>query len=418
MPERHARHRGGRRSKVWRRRLLVWGSWGLVLLIGLAALFVWDTARSYEEAIRFFELQVGPANPARYAGPEVPAEENFVTAMSAAVEGVALEGGWTNAPEPAAWTAAEAVEARAALEREMPAILDLERGLALPHCVWPGSPVDPAVGSSAHTSSRLLRLMGFVGVLDGDRDLVERSFAGLGRLSDCLYSQPHLLNVVMATAVSRARLELVRAAVANPGTEPTLLDEFTLGLERFLGAGHVERVIAAEGAFALHFLEHPEEAGGQPRRGFLARVFGPVFARRVATQLARRWVGLRAWSERPLEELLVDPEPAPVRPLAFSGIVADMVMPMIRRGVAEMRTLEAQARLGLLAIEARKEAFAAGRYEDVLADRADLTALREGDGALVILDSELESLLREQEGTEAQLELTVWRLPSPARLSN
>ena len=54
--------------------------------------------------------------------------------------------------------------------------------------------------------------------------------------------------------------------------------------------------------------------------------------------------------------------------------------------------------------------------------KADLKTLRDGEGGLMIQDSTLERLLRDRyvaadstvsPGTEATLQLTVWRLPAP-----
>lgn len=401
------------------RRVLVWGGWGLVLAAGLCGLFVWDSYHAYSVAIRDFERRVGPAEHAEYVRRPVPDESNAAVSFPLAMNGVELDPRWSRALEPAGWTREDAAVAREALAQTRQALAGLEAAAELVDCVWPSIPGKAVEWSLASVrAARLLRLSGFAGVALGDAAQVERSFRVLGELADCLYAQPNLTGTLVATAVSRARLEVVRAAVASPETGSDLLETFAEELERSLEADRVDWAIAAEGAFGLHFIENPHLAGVAPRGGSVY----PVFARRVAAEFSNRWVGLRDWSEKPLDEMLSEAVTKPEK-RSTTAVIADILMPNVRDAVVKMRILEELTRLGLVAIEGRRRGLALGNYDDALVEHPALGTIAEGDGAIVILDSDLETLLRQRyiglgsdpsPGTETTLQLTVWRLPPPA----
>lgn len=389
-----------------------------MLLVGLSALFIASSNRSYARAIREFESWVGPADLARYVGEPIPAEQNTAIAVPLAAKDVVLDAGWALAPEPAAWSAAEAEEARNALAREQPTIEAVERALALSGCRWPAVQAEVTAWSIPMlASSRLLRLMGFVGVLDGDRSQIQRSFRDLGELADCVYTQPGLAGSLVASAVSRARLEVARAALASPSTGPELLDWLATELESSFEVDRIAWALGSEGAFALHFVQNPQLAGADPQSGG----FYSIFSRRVATDLADRWVELSAWSEEPLETLLSKPRREAQSGVAVTGVIADIMLPNLRDAVVKLRTLRELTGIALTAIEVRGRGLEHGNYDGPLTARHDLETIREADGSVMILDPKLERLLRQHyapagpepyRGIEATLQLTVWRLPA------
>lgn len=402
--------------RILARRTLVWTGWGLVLLAGLAGLFVWHSYDAYARSIAEFERRVGPASHQRYLAQAVPDDANAALTFARAMTGVELAGDWTRAPEPAAWTAAEQKAARAVLAQEARALAALERAAELDQCAWPAIPETGLSWSGPMLqASRLLRIHGFVGVLDGSGTAIEGSFDSLGALSDCLYRQPQLVGSLVATAVERARLEVVRAALASPGLDPATVDQLEAGMRRSLESDRVAWAIAAEGAFALGFIENPGLAAGEPSRNSAYT----VFSRRVAAHLAERWVGLKAWSEQPLEALLVEGVEESEPSAAMTTVIADLLIPNLRDAVFEMRTIEALTRLGLVAIEGRRQAMTQGSYDGAFAAHPELGTLPEASGGIVLRDPGLESLLRERyaspgteaPGVDATLGLTTWRLP-------
>jgi len=406
-------------DRINKRRALVWGAWAVVLLIGLAGLFVWHSIRSYEAALREFEVHVGSANHQDYLRDPVPDDRNAALAFGTAASGIEIGSEWSRTPEPVAWSAATEAAVREVLGRNQAALDALQAATELPSCVWPSM---LSVGADslllALRAARLLRLQGFVGVADADRDRIERSFGVLGDLAECLYAQPHLVGSLIAAAVERTQLEVVHAAVSSPGTSPGLLAHFRLALERSSRVDRVRWAVAAEGAFAFRLVED-SESGVLPLSGGPLR---SVFAKRLVTALASRWVEFAAWSEEPFEELLSEPPAVRETGLSVAGLVADMTIASLRHAIVTLRTNGALADLALVAIQGQLYGRRHGSYDGAFDERAGVTVLNEGDGSAVLIDSKLGSLLRaylisSAEGrtldAESTLDLTVWRLPPP-----
>lgn len=408
-------------DRISKHRALVWGAWVLVLLIGLAGLFVWDSVRSYDIAIRRFESYIGSSKHEDYLREPVPEDRNAAIAFRTAVSGIEVDGEWSRTLEPSAWSPAAEADARDALARHARALKGLEAAADLPSCVWPpATQVDLDSSSAALTASRLLRLLGFVGVVDVDEERVARSFSILGSLADCLYAQPHLAGSMIAAAVERSRLEVVHAAVSSPGTGEDLLEIFKAVLERSSQVDRVRWAVAAEGALAFRLLDEGRPGSVPTKRGLLRM----AFSRRVAIAVASRWAELKVWSEKPFEELLRETEREAPSGTAVAGLVADLLMPNLRSAIVTLRTNRALTGLALVAIEARLYGRRHGSYTGAFDGQAGIDVLNEGDGSNVLIDSELESLLRaylvsagagETPGAESTLDLTVWRLPPPGR---
>ncbi len=405
------------------RRILVWVAWTVVLVAGLAGLFAWHSARSYEEAVRRFETHVGSADHGDYSRAPVPDAENAVAAFRSAVSDVELNQ-WARAPQPAAWSPATEASARDALADHAEAIDDLAAASELPSCVWQAATeVDADASLAAVKAARLIRLFGFVGVVDGDEARIAGSYRILDALAECLYAQPHLFGSTIAAAVERFRLEVVQAALASPKTSDDLLETFRVELEKSAAVDRVGWAIAAEGALGLRLLEEDQPGPASTGR----RLLRAAFSRRVAAALASRWVELKSWSERPFEELLSETKLQGEPDLPVAGMVVDMMMPNLRSFVVTLRTNRALMELAISAIEARRYGRRQGGYSGVFDDRSGIEVLIEGDGSAVLIGKELESRLRAQlgsagagqtPGAESTLDLTVWRLPPPVRESS
>ena len=406
-------------DRINRRRALVWGAWAVVLLIGLAGLFVWHSIRSYEAALRKFEVHVGSANHQDYVRDAVPDDRNAALAFGNAASGIEIGSEWSRTPEPVAWSTATEAAVREVLGRNQTALDALQAAAELPSCAWP--PMLSAGADSplpALRAARLLRLQAFVGVADADRDRIERSFGVLGDLAECLYAQPHLVGSLIAASVERTQLEVVHAAVSSPGTGLGLLEHFRAELERSSRIDRVRWAVAAEGAFAFRLVED-SESGVLPLSGGPLR---SVFSKRLATALASRWVEFAAWSEEPFEELLSEPPAVRETGLSVAGLVADMTIASLRHAIVTLRTNGALADLALVAIEGQLYGQRQGTYDGAFDGRAGVAVLDEGDGSVILIGSKLESLLRDYlissaEGgaldAESTLNLTVWRLPPP-----
>jgi hypothetical protein len=405
-------------NRVFNYRALVWAAWGLVLLAGLAGLFTWHSVRSYEIAIKSFERYVGPSHHRDYSQAPIPDVENAAIAFRTAVSELEVDR-WAGLPEPAAWSPANDAEARDALALYADELDALESAAELSGCVWPAATrMDLDAARAALSASRLLRLAAFVGVVDAEGEQLKLSFDTLGRLAECLYAQPHLAGSMIAAAVERSRLEVVHAALSDPRTGDELLQVLDVELERDSHVDRVQWAIAAEGALALRLLEERQPGSDSAR----ARLLRAAFSKRIATAAASRWVELKGWSERPLEELLTEMEAQPRSGPAVAGLVADLLVPNLRSAIISLHTNQALIDLARAAIEAREYGQHHGSYADAFDGQSGIDILSGGDGSIVLIDSELESALRthsiamgasDTHGMESTLDLTVWRLPPP-----
>ncbi|MCP4205412.1 MAG: hypothetical protein GY769_26170 [bacterium] len=418
-------------DRISMRRILVWVAWAVVLVAGLTGLFAWHSARSYEEAVRGFETYVGSADHWDYSRAPVPDAENAVAAFRSAVSDVELNQ-WSRAPQPAAWSPATEASARDALADHAEAIDDLAAASELPSCVWQAATevdadasfeVDADASLAAVKAARLIRLLGFVGVVDGDDGRIAAAYRILDTLAECLYAQPHLFGSITAAAVERFRLEVVQAALSSPETSDDLLETLKVELERSAAVDRVGWAIAAEGALGLRLLK--KDLPGPASTG--RRLLQAAFSKRVAAALASRWVELKSWSERPFEELLSETKLQGEPDLPVAGMVVDMMMPNLRSVIVTLRTNRALMELAISAIEARRYGRRQGGYAGVVDDRSGIEVLIEGNGSAVLIGKELESRLRAQlgsagagqtPGAESTLDLTVWRLPPPVRESS
>lgn len=397
----------------------VWILWGIVLVVGLLGLFLLHTQHTYNRAIEVFEARVGSARHADYVLDPVADSDNAALAFPAAVGDLELTTEWSHSSDPALWSPTDYLEVRRFLARERNTVVALQTAGRLEHCRWPGVPPNQQNWSSAFLrASRLIRLEGFVGVLSGDEERVRRSVHLLERLGDCLFSQPHIIGSLVGIATERASLEVVHAVVGRDAVSPELLEYLADRLRRPEPRGRVDRAVAVEGAFALFMVENPDlvDSAASPKQGVY-----PVFSRRVAAELARRWADLADWSKQPLEDLLAETTPAKGR-IAMAAVIADLLIPNIRDVVIRLRSLERLRELALVAVETRIGAAKIGRNDPRAAEAAGVTVLDEGDGAVLLLDSRLAELLRARyvsadretsQGVEATLDLTVWRLPPP-----
>lgn len=407
-------------DRVNRRRAIVWGAWGLVLIAGLSGLLLWHTHRSWNEALRRFTASVGSPEYRDYLAAPVPERENAATAFVAASAGLDMGREWTRSPRPDAWTEETGVQARELIAGHRPALGGLTAAAALPRCVWPeATEVDMQRMLALLRAGRLLRIEGFVAVADRDPTRIERAFWALGRLAECLDAAPHLVGSQIAVSIERGRLELVHAVVSSPDATASLVDVLYGELERMARVDRVARAVAVEGALALDLLatRTPE---GLVRR-FLFETF---LLKRTSAALASRWIEFAAWSRLPFEDLRGQPAPGQGGDRSVSGMVADLATANLRYAILEMRANRELIELARLVTEIRLHGLRRGDYAGALALRSELGILEQGDGSVVLIDRELEQLLSDRlaeadanpdSSLASMLELTVWRLPAPDR---
>jgi len=405
-------------DRVNKRRALIWGAWGVVLVAGLTGLFGWHSIRSYEAARREFETHVGSADHRDYVRAPVADDQNAAQAFKRAAAGVEIGREWFRPQEPVAWPSDTGAAARAVIASNREALTELRAAADLPSCVWPSTLNEPASFRPVMGAARLVRLDGFVGVFDVEQDRIEASFDLLGELADCLYAQPHIFGSLLAVQIERMQLEVIHAALSSPATGTLLVEHFGVELEAKTRVDRVRWAVAAEGAYALRLLEER-----QP--GWLARQLGvrSPSSRGVGRALALRWVEFAAWSSRPLEELVHDTEPEVETGFSVAALVADIAISGMRHAIVNLRTNQALAALAQVAVEGRLQGHDQGSYDGVFEDRADFNVLKEGDGSVVLLDAKLAALVQAhlesssqggRSSAESTLDLTVWRLPPPS----
>lgn len=386
-----------------------------MLLLGLAALFVWHSVRSHDAALSRFSSRVGSPDHEAYLANPVPEDQNRAPAFERAAAGMDLDERWSSGVHSVIWSPESLTAARDELDRNQAGLNAMRSAMKRPSCVWSRQP-DIAAGELVGLvrAARLLRLQGLVGVLDSDWNRVSEAVSILDALAECLYSSPNLVGSLVASAVERLQLEVVHAVAASPGSRLELLEQIEASLEQRLGTDRVRWAVAAEGAFALHLLER--EKGGSAFPGSWMRV---PLQRRMAAALASRWVDFASWSESPLQDLLREPPEAEGARFSVAGLVADMAIVSSRHAVVRLRTNRELLDLARTAVKGRLHGLSQGSYAGAFADRAGLDLLEEGDGSAVLIDAPLESLLRDYFETEgargenAALSLTVWRLPPP-----
>ncbi len=402
------------------RTVFVWTLVGAVFLSVLYWLFLTRAESAYEDAVLRYEREVGPADHTTYLRPAIEPESNQVSGFLDAVGQASGDGEPQGLGPPSAWDETDRRAVVAWLAAHRSELDGLRAAAGRSGCVWDDLPSQAVSWSQpAIRAVRLLRAQAYSAMDGGNWDETASALTTLEVLSSCLHGQPNLVGSLVAVVADRAWLEVIHELVARPDVGDGVLGDVEDRLRRRLAEPRVAEALAAEGAFALRFVQRPDL---HPQETRVAGPIYPVFAKQVATEIANRWVELAAWSRRPLAELLTPPDATgenAADKARATTVIANILIPNMRDGAVKLRVVEELAGLALTAVRARRLGLELGAYR--LPDgAAAFHLLPQDDGGVVVLASQLEDQLRSYygigedeapQGVEASLRLTAWRLP-------